>query len=310
MDEMVPVVFNNAEGVRLFGIIHEPKGDRQKSVGVIIINPGIKNRVAPHRLNVKLANQISALGYLVLRFDPQGVGDSEGNIKEERTADFYASIQHGLFVEDTICAMDWMSDKYGYNKFVLGGLCGAAITGLLVGWKDQRVRGLLSLGIPVLIERGADDYFKIMSKGQIQHHYEGYKTKLFSPRAWIRLLTFQSNYYVIFKSVMNRILPRERTGRSRKDQNENEALNKSFMPAIKSFVSSKRMIFFIFSEKDRLCWEFEEKIFLPYQRYFESARGLIEIYVEKNANHVLSLEEWQESAFKKLKQWLLMNFNY
>ena len=134
--ELKPVTFLNRKGCKLFGILHIPPQPR-KDVGIIILSPGIKSRVAPHRLYVKMARRFCEMGFCVLRFDPEGIGDSEGEIEERMSADFYGSVQVGRFVGDTIDAMDWMEKEHGISRFILAGLCGGAITGLLTGALDQ-----------------------------------------------------------------------------------------------------------------------------------------------------------------------------
>ncbi len=92
--EVEPVFFDNRNKLRLFGILHRPEG-AGKDVCIIILSPGIKSRVAPHRLYIKMAESFCEMGYCVLRFDPHGIGDSEGEIEERMSADFYGSVQVG-----------------------------------------------------------------------------------------------------------------------------------------------------------------------------------------------------------------------
>ena len=74
------VQFVNPQGLQLVGIVHEPPPERRSRVGVILLSPGVKNRVAPHRLYVKMAERLLRRGLWVLRFDFYGLGDSEGRI--------------------------------------------------------------------------------------------------------------------------------------------------------------------------------------------------------------------------------------
>jgi len=132
MPETSPVVFHNSAGDRLFGIYHPAAGLEKKSVSIILLSPGIKARVAPHRMYVRLAEQLSSNGWPVLRFDFSGLGDSEGELTDELHAGVHANIQVGKYVDDTLQALNWMSEHgAGPGGFVLGGLCGGAITGLL-----------------------------------------------------------------------------------------------------------------------------------------------------------------------------------
>ena len=67
------VVVEGPAGTPMVGILHEPATPLAPRVGINLLNPGLKSRVAPNRLNVMLARRLSELGYFVLRFDPPGI---------------------------------------------------------------------------------------------------------------------------------------------------------------------------------------------------------------------------------------------
>src|SRR5512143_1047295 len=109
-----PITFLNKNGKRLLGIVHIPEKSRsERKIGVNLLNPGIKYRVAPHRLNVKLARELCRKGYYVLRFDPEGIGDSEGKLPDNTpVAEIWGKIQTGFFTQDVITANDFFIEKY------------------------------------------------------------------------------------------------------------------------------------------------------------------------------------------------------
>src|SRR5687768_26215 len=107
-----PVTFPNAKGDRLFGVLHVPERNRFSGVAVVILSPGIKSRIAPHRLYIKMARRLCAQGFLVLRFDFHGLGDSGGELNDVYVADFYGAIQVGRYVDDTRAAMDWLARQH------------------------------------------------------------------------------------------------------------------------------------------------------------------------------------------------------
>ncbi len=200
------VSFPNRNGRQLFGIFH-PAGKGRKETCVVLLSPGIKNRVAPHRLYVKLSRHLQGLGYDVFRFDPEGLGDSEGECDFKWVADLYGAIQSGCFKEDTLAALDWLEANKGAGKFIVGGLCGGAITGMFAGRDDPRVTGLLSFGIPVVLESSDPKTERFVSEGQKDKLRRGYLARLFQPRSWLRLLTFQSDFRLLFKSLLRRRRP-------------------------------------------------------------------------------------------------------
>ena len=83
INNVEPVIFPNAAGQRLFGMLHSPAVNRAKDMAVLLLSPGIKGRIAPHRLYIKLARQLCDAGFTVVRFDFYGLGDAEGELEEE-----------------------------------------------------------------------------------------------------------------------------------------------------------------------------------------------------------------------------------
>src|SRR5687768_3711240 len=130
MSEPEAVRFKNDNGQVLFGTLHPPARPRHGLPAIVLLSPGVKMRVGPGRLYVPLTDMLNDLGYTVLRFDFFGLGDSEGELQEPMLADVYNNIEVGRYVGDTVSALNWLAKEKGFQRFVLGGLCGGAITAL------------------------------------------------------------------------------------------------------------------------------------------------------------------------------------
>jgi len=312
MSAMYPVSFDNGEGLRLHGIMHEPDASKRKSIAVLLLSPGVKMRVAPHRLYNKMAARFVALGYPVFRFDFYGLGDAEGDIEEDKLADLYGSIQIGRYVGDTQAAMQWLSEEHGVGRFLLAGLCGGAITGLLAARGDARVEGLLGLGIPVILDSAQMDKSRFLTEGQIDSLRQRYISKLISPRYWLRLLTFQSDYKVIWRILKRKLFsPKEVPASDNNDTpvESDDNTNPLFAPAFFDMVDSGRKIRFIFSGSDRLDWEYEEKFVSRHSEQLKQCAEHFEISVIPEANHILSMSEWQQVMLDQSADWLNKHFS-
>jgi uncharacterized protein len=300
-----PVVFANADGLKLFGIVHHPDSDKARPTPIILLSPGIKSRVAPHRLYVKLARRLAAMGFRVLRFDFSGLGDSEGLVNEATAAEFYGTVQLGRYVSDTRAAMDWMEKEYGASRFILAGLCGGAITGLLAGANDGRVDSLIGLGLPVILDSDRVDPAKYLTAGELDQWREGYVSKLFDLRSWLRLLTFRSNFRVILKVLLNSLRPPAR--RPVAEGNAVPPLPANLNPllpiAFETLVS-KRAVLLIFSEGDRLYSIYQERFAQPRQASLQQHKGNFEIHVVDGANHIFSFPQWEEGMAGHVVSWL------
>lgn len=310
-EEIRLVTIPNTNDKNMFGILHVPEKPNP-DVGIIILSPGIKNRVGPHRLYVKMAKAFEKLGLYVLRADPEGLGNSEGEFEQDCAADVYYSIEIGYLVPDTITMMNWMEENLGIKKFILTGLCGGSITALLTSFEDDRVSAILALGIPSVLSKTTADQIKYISDGQINSIREKYLKKIFNVQAWLRFLCFKSDYKLIFKSILK---PLNNKFKKKTDPiqcnldidnltiPENSNLNPQFPKAFIKFVEQKKMLL-LFSEADRLFWEFDEKFLREFKTVLSKYKDNYKIEIIKNANHVFSFKKWQTEMLEKACFWL------
>jgi uncharacterized protein len=308
----IPVTFPNADGLRLFGILHQPSAPREPGVAILLLSPGVKMRVAPHRLYNKMAERFVALGYPVLRFDFNGLGDSEGDIDEALLADFYGSVQVGRYVADTVAAMDWMQRAHGIERFIAAGLCGGALTGLLAAQRDRRIVSLLGLGIPVIMDGTQIDFSKYMTDAQLAGTRAGYlrKFKLWEPdvwKSWMRFFSGQSHYSLITRSIVKPLAKRLRPAppaAAPAAAPEPDNTNPHFAPAFAAMLSTSRPIFLAFGEADRLQYEFDVKFVQRNGPFLGRHPGGYETHLTKDANHVFSLASWQQDMLDHCCRWI------
>ena len=236
---VTPITFPNQDGLRLFGMLHQPAVPREGAETVLILSPGVKMRVAPHRLYNKLAERLVAMGYPVLRFDFHGLGDSEGTAPEALLADFYGATQRGRYVGDTIAAMDWMQRTYGTGRFIAAGLCGGALTGLLTAAKDPRIVALCSISVPVILDGADRDAARYMTAAQLTATRTGYLRKLRAAewRSWVRLLTFRSDFQMIARALFKPIQARIRRSKSTPANARNGRSARQHQPAVRARLS-------------------------------------------------------------------------
>ena len=130
------VLFGEPKG--LLGILTEPAAappaDRP---AVVFLNAGLVHRVGPHRMSVRLARALAEAGYLALRFDLSGVGDSE----PRRDALSYA--ERALL--DVKQAVDFLAQSRGVRRVVSVGLCSGADNSYWAALRDPRIAGVVSL---------------------------------------------------------------------------------------------------------------------------------------------------------------------
>ena len=308
--QQTPVTFTNRTGLRLFGILHQPGEAAHPDLAVVLLSPGVKMRVGPHGLYNRMTELFVSLGIPVFRFDFYGLGDSEGTLPEELLRDVYNHIEVGRFVDDTIDAMNWMQQHHGTRRFILSGLCGGAITGLLAGGRDPRVAGLLALGITAVLAASAADASLYMTEGQLSQQRRKYARRLTNPKAWLRLLTLKSDYRLIWRFMtqpLRQRLREEQAGPALPPPEKDNA-NPLFPPAFFHMIETKRPILLIFGGSDRLQFEFEEKFVARHQARLAAAPKFYDVHVIDQANHVLSLTSWQDAMLDISRAWLGSRF--
>jgi pimeloyl-ACP methyl ester carboxylesterase len=307
MSDVRAVSFPNLSGQKLFGTLHLPADGAAQKPCVVLLSPGVKMRVGPGRLYVPLTEALTGLGHPVLRFDFFGLGDSEGELSETMLADIYNHIEVGRYVDDTLAALGWLRTQ-GHRQFLLGGLCGGAITALLAARRDAAVIGLISLGMTVTLASNAATPGKYLTAKQLDGKRSMYFRNLLKLSSLWRFVTFRSDYATIWHSMKRLIvkpaakpvaaavaeLPPEQRGNA----------NPLFPPAYLEFLKRGGKALMVFSEKDRLWSEYEEKFELPFAEALKPLAGNIEKHVIPNANHVMALSEWQREMVQTTRAWL------
>jgi uncharacterized protein len=93
----------------------------------------------------RAAQGLVEAGLVALRFNFRGVGTSTG------------SHDQGVGEEDDVrAALDWLEAEHPHLPLVVGGFSFGSMVGLTVGADDERVGGLLGLGLPVGLDERYD----------------------------------------------------------------------------------------------------------------------------------------------------------
>ncbi len=305
MTRVVPVSFTNRDGARLAGVIEEPMEGPTRPQAVVLLSPGVKTRIAPHGLYRKLAAVLTRLGFRVLRFDFYGLGDSEGTVTETSKRELYASIQVGRYVGDTAAALDWMQQTYGTSTFIVGGLCGGAITGVLAAPSDPRVVGILGLGLPVTLDAPGVDSTRFMSVGQLKGVRGRYLRKILDPKSWLRVLRLQTDFRLLFKALTVRHAPVRPPAASPTAADDSNPL---LFPNFLKLLQRGCRVQLVFSEVDRLTSDYEEKFRMRHEAALAPFADLLDVRVIPSANHVLTLAEWQRLWFDFAASWCEQHF--
>jgi hypothetical protein len=110
---------------RLFGIVSAPASGTRPTRGVLILNSGSNHRIGPGRLYVQCARRWAARGYLVMRVDLSGIGDSAPWPGEPENLPYPRWAMRD--VEDSVA---YLRDRWGAASSCAIGLCSGGYHGL------------------------------------------------------------------------------------------------------------------------------------------------------------------------------------
>jgi pimeloyl-ACP methyl ester carboxylesterase len=105
----------------LFGIVTEPAAGERRRRGVILLNSGADHHIGPNRLYVSLARTWSGHGYVVLRLDLAGIGDSAPRPGQAANEVFPPEA-----MSDVAAALQYLRDRYGLREVTVAGVCSGA----------------------------------------------------------------------------------------------------------------------------------------------------------------------------------------
>lgn len=303
-EECVEII--NPDGVRLRGILHHADQDACKKVCLITLNTGLNDMVGWHRIQVKIARYLAGLGYTVLRFDDNGIGDSDGELDEESIVKIFAAIECGLFVPNADAAVAFLTNRFPGDKLVYLGFCGGGLTALHSAVYNKKISGIIDIGGPITL--GAEEYLDKKDPWTVSKNIHKYKSKFFQIGPWIRFFTGRGEYSNVTRSIIHYLKHifsgayKESPGQI--DVSEAKNLNKKFFQSFEKYVASKRPVLFYFAEIDSATWEFKKHVLPRYQGKAIWSEPLVKFVEVAHANHIFSDSESQEKMKQDITIWL------
>jgi pimeloyl-ACP methyl ester carboxylesterase len=165
----------------LFGVVTEPVQEQGRRRAVILVNSGADYHIGAGRMYVTMARRWAARGYLALRMDLRGIGDSDTPVGSAHDEVFPAGA-----VADIVAAVEFVRRHYGVREVTLAGLCSAgyhvlraAVAGLevnrilMVNPQNFSWREGMAVGDVQLIDVVKDDRRRTLSVATLQRLLSG-----------------------------------------------------------------------------------------------------------------------------------------
>jgi alpha-beta hydrolase superfamily lysophospholipase len=182
-----PVTFGC--GAILFGIVTESPQDQQRRGAVIMLNSGADYHIGASRMYVSLARRWAQNGYVVLRMDLAGLGDS-GTRSEQLDDDVFPP----KALQDIRDAIDYIHSRYGACDITVGGLCSGAYHALRAAVAGLSLNRILMINPQNFFwKEGAT--LQDLQLAEVVRNPAVYRERVLSATAWRRLLTGQVNLW-------------------------------------------------------------------------------------------------------------------
>ncbi len=153
---------------------------------VILLNAGLFHRVGPNRLYVKMARTLAVLGFVVLRFDVSGIGDS--TVRAD-SMPFAQSV-----VNETQEAMTYLQQARGMERFVLIGICSGGEAAFHLACRDARVVGAVVINAREHLHgANAARTAAIRHQALMRHYCRIIFRSSFRAKNWLKALTGQGD---------------------------------------------------------------------------------------------------------------------
>lgn len=270
MSERV-VSFGAAGG--LIGVLSEPPPGKAVAgaPAVLLWNVGMHHRVGPFRIYVDMARRLAAVGFVSLRFDASGLGDSEVRKdalgEQERAAD------------DLRQAMALVEAKAGVRRFVLVGFCSSVDAAHAVAVAEPRVAG--AVFIEPYVYRTAGAVLR-------------YPLRLFSRERWVRLID---------RHLPSGLQSRE-TGSREEIFLRDIPTREAFAADVQRMVARGARLLFVYVGGDSL-YQYAGQFF---EIVGESVRGRIELLFYPKADHTFFRVRDRREVIERIAAWLLAAF--
>ena len=189
-----PVSFG--PGGQFFGIVSEslqPQGARGQT-GIVLVNVGSNHHVGPNRMYVSQARAFASLGFLALRMDIGGVGESPASAGRQ---DNHLYAPHS--VGDVREAIRFLREQRQVQRVVLIGVCSGAYLSFHTAIADPSIAAIVLINPQTFTWREGDS-LKLKMSGDIKS-LKFYRQQILNPETWKRLIKGRVNAGYIISGI-------------------------------------------------------------------------------------------------------------
>lgn len=269
---------------QLWGIVsHPPAGVPVQPVAVLIVVGGPQYRVGSHRQFVLLARALARRGFVAMRFDYRGMGDSEGVLQTFESAG-----------PDLQAALDALAGVTpAAERLAVWGLCDAASAALMFATADARVAGVVAVNPWARSEA-------TLAAARVKHYYAA---RLVQPEFWRKLLGGGVDWRGSIASLLGNL---RRSRASRPSAPASGAAGETFHAKLaRGLARFRGRVLLVLSGNDLTAQEFLQ--------YVQSDSGWRAAWADPKvvrvdiaeADHTFSRRAWQDAVEAATLEWLV-----
>lgn len=270
----------------LVGVVTHPENRSSADLpAVILLNSGFLHRVGPGRLYVKLARALAAQGFVVLRFDLSGIGDSRSS-DEDVSFDQRSAAEVGE-------AMKHLEAEFQSNRFILSGICSGAEIAYDAQRNDSRVVGAAPINIYRLLDKTDKELASAVKKRSETRYLLQFS--LLNPGSWLKLFSGRADYPGIMRklgTMLGKLMPA-----AKKEYPDTLEIKSD----IRAITARDAHLLLIYSVTDPGLDYVREVLGDEQNGWEESGRFRVEVV---RANHIFTLPRSQRELIELIVSWL------
>jgi pimeloyl-ACP methyl ester carboxylesterase len=193
-----PLLFSSS--IPIFGIVAEPRVGEPRRRAVILLNAGADYHIGASRMYVSLARRWAKRGYIVLRMDLAGLGDSDARPGRPDNEVFPPAA-----LDDIRAAIETMRSRYGAGDVTLAGLCSGAYHALRAAVAGIAVNRILMVNPQNFFWKHGMT-LEDLQIAEVVRNPVVYRERVLSGRAWRRLFSGEVNVWRIVNIYLWRLL--------------------------------------------------------------------------------------------------------
>lgn len=185
----------------LFAVVSAPAqagGCSPTGHGVILLNVGATHHIGPNRLYVELGRQWAARGYVVMRMDIAGLGDSEIRGLEDGDR-----VYPPWALEDVAAAANLLRQRFGVTHVTLAGICAGAYHALRAAIGGLPVDTVLLVN-PLTFQWKPGSTLSDLQISEVVRNPGVYARNVRSIRHWMKLLRGHVNIWRVLSVYLRR----------------------------------------------------------------------------------------------------------